>query len=63
MSGPTVRPLADTEMSELVRVETEWQRRAHTTRPWSIDRYLDNIAAVHARYAHMRRYQQKQATR
>lgn len=60
MSETTSRALADTEEDELVRVEIEFARRARTTRPWSITRYLDNIAAVHARYEHMRRYQTKQ---
>lgn len=54
------RPLADTEEDELVRVEEEFSRRAKTARPWSIDQYLTNIAAVHARFTHLRRYQTKQ---
>jgi hypothetical protein len=45
------RPLADLEQSALVRVEEEWQQRAHGIRPWTTQEYLDRIARVHAHYA------------
>lgn len=56
------RPLADLEEESLIAVDNEWERRAHGARPWSIDEYLDRIAAVHARYANFRRWQSRQAT-
>lgn len=61
MATPT-RPLADLEEDELVAVDTEWGRRAGGRRPWSISEYIDRIDAVHARYAHLRRWQQKEAS-
>ncbi|MGW0626492.1 hypothetical protein [Streptomyces sp. NPDC002758] len=44
------RPLADLEQDALVRVEQEMERRAHGHRPWSINDYLDQIDAEHARF-------------
>lgn len=58
MSTPDIR-LADAEQIAVAAVETEWQRRAKGARPWSTSRYLANIAAVHVRFSHMRRYQAK----
>jgi len=62
MATALPRPLADVEMDELVRVEDEFQRRARTARPWSITELITHTTAVHARFAHLRRYQQKEAS-
>lgn len=60
-TAPKMRPLADCEEDELVRVEAEFARRSRTLRPWSTQDYLAHIAAVHTRFEHMRRYQSKPA--
>lgn len=55
------RPLADLELESLTAVEQEWQRRALGSKPWTTAEYLDRIAAVHARYANFRRWQEGRA--
>lgn len=59
MSAPT-QSLADLEVAELARLEIEFGRRARGTRPWSIEDYLNKVAAIHARYANFTQFQQKQ---
>ncbi|MCX5529013.1 hypothetical protein OG785_45190 [Streptomyces sp. NBC_00006] len=44
------RPLADLEMDSVLAVEQAMERRAHGLKPWTTDEYLDQVAAVHARY-------------
>lgn len=51
--------LADQETAALVEVEAEFARRAQGLSPWSITKYLDEIAAVHARFNRFRHYQQR----
>lgn len=45
------RPLADLEVESVLAVESAWQRRSHGLKPWTVDEFLDQVAAVHARYA------------
>lgn len=59
MTDPT-QPLADLQMAELARLETEFVRRAQGFKPWTIAEFLDRVDAVHARYARFTQYQQKQ---
>lgn len=53
------RRLEDLEEESLIAVELEWQRRAKGAKPWTNTEYLDRVAAVHARYANFRRWQQQ----
>jgi hypothetical protein len=44
------RPLADRQQDALIAVEEEWARRATGARPWTVDEYLNQNAAEHARF-------------
>ncbi|MFD8949402.1 hypothetical protein ACFV0B_11165 [Streptomyces xanthophaeus] len=52
--------LADLQIAELARLESEFVRRAQGFKPWTIAEFLDKVAAVHARYARFTQFQQKQ---
>lgn len=45
------RPLADLEVDSVLAVEAAWERRSRGLKPWTVGEFLDQVAAVHARYA------------
>jgi hypothetical protein len=50
------RPLADLEIDSVLAVEAAWERRSRGLKPWTTDEFLDQVAAVHARYQRRREW-------
>lgn len=50
------RPLADLEIDSVLAVEAAWERRSRGLKPWTTDEFLDQVAAVHARYQRRRHW-------